>query len=532
MFSLSRPTTVLAMASVVLSLLGVLLLPAGAHEGHDHGDERPHEHEVDLASPIDRSALRPDVSQRVTEEALVLANSPVLAESRAVWGDDESFVHQVAYQLRFRSATDYLSVEPSHLAAVLSDRTATEASEWLNLYMTVEESAEFGRRQLLGDRMPDVARVLGVPEAEEGLDPVYPSTFAGIWQDQLDGGRIVVAVTDRTTVDAAEVATVAGGSGNVSIIEVPYSWDEVNAYRDALVRALAAEKVPASVEIDSLSNGRRIEIVAPNPSDVTESILSAAPEGLVSVSAGDVGETGAPDTTHSAADQMPGLRIEFDPGGWCTWGTNGHTNTYNYLVTAGHCGGDDFDDFLDSTTVMEIHQNNSRLLTSGSVFVYSRNVDGWDMKRVSSTYADDNCYHGETSHCSLFIKYRALHNSWETGSDTVCASLGNSSDHWDCGFVLETNYSGGSGACSGNRFVRYDIPTIGGDSGAGLVGQVIGETPALSIDAIQHCKTGSTSYGNTAYDVKTRLAFDFNCASSAVTGRAANAWGACPTIDR
>jgi hypothetical protein len=363
----------------------------------------------------------------------------------------------------------------------------------------------------------------------EGEDPEYGPNFAGVWQDQKDGGAIVVALVNPLKADRAQLERIVGGSSNLRVIGVRYSWNEVDRYRDALLDAFKAKGLQASVRINSTSRGRMIEVVSPNPAEIAEAASIVAPADLLTVNEGPVDvEEGAPDTTHSEADQMPGLRIAI-AGGWCTWGINGHTSSYNYLVTAGHCGGATYDDFVGWTNGLEIYQNNSFLLTPGSQYVYSINTEPYDMKRMSTPQADSNCYHSN-GHCIKNIRWRALHNSWEVGSDLVCATLGNTGAY-QCGFVVEENYSSTASGCEGGRWVRYDIDTSGGDSGSGLIGPV--QSPGdTTIDAIHACGSGTSGFGNTAFDVKTQLGFDFNCASTAVTGRAASAWGACPTYNR
>ena len=175
--------------------------------------------------------------------------------------------------------------------------------------------------------------------------------------------------------------------------------------------------------------------------------------------------------THPEAEQQPGLQIELDPGGICTWGINGHSTSWNYLVTAGHCGDPPFEEFAGAfTDDLEIHQDDSFELTPGSQYLESLNSAGWDMKRMASPQADSNCYHAVGS-CIRYVQWRALHNSWEVGSDIVCASLG-TTNTYICGTVAEENYSSTAAGCEGSRWVRYDIDTSGGDSGSGLIGPV------------------------------------------------------------
>lgn len=503
--------------------------PAAAHEddGQGPGGYGP-------SGPITRADLPSGIRDRVSDEALDLAVSSGLAEARAGWDSEIDFVGQLDYQLRFRGQTDYLSTEPAHLGALLVDRPLNVGIELYGLYLTGDEAKELERRQVLGDRIEDVVAALGESEPlVEGEMPRYGPNFAGVWMDQKNGGVIVVALVDPSLVDQRQLEQLVGGREHLRVIDVDHAWNEVEAFRDALIEAIRAGGVQAGVRINSTSQGRKLEVILPNPDSITSDILRVVPGDLVSVSEGPLDvEEGDATSTHVEAEQQPGLQIEFDPGGNCTWGANGHTSSYNYLITAGHCGGSAFENFNGWTNGLEIHQNNSFHLTPGSQYLYSRFTGGWDMKRMSSPQADSNCYHLTGSYhgsgsCVRNVRWRALHNSWEVGADVVCATLG-TTNAYECGFVLEENYS--STGCEGSRWVRYDIDTGPGDSGSGLIG--VDRSPDVTIDAIHACGSGTTGFGNTAYDVKNRLGFDFNCASSPVTGRSASNWGSCPTYNR
>jgi hypothetical protein len=516
-------------AMLVASVQALSPAPASAHAGPD---PEPGLGAYGADGPISRDLLPEHAAERVSDQAITLAQAPALAAARASWDVELDFVSHVYYQLRFRSKTDYLSTAPRHLGTVLRARPQNLGIDTLGLYLTDAEAGEFARRQARGDRIPLLRAALGEPDpVVEGQDPHYGPNFAGVWQDQRDGGALVVALVDPARVDEASLARLAGGEEHLRVVDVDHSWNEVEGFRDSLLEAIDERGVPAGVVIHSTSDGRKLEVFSPDPASVPVDILALVPDELVSLVEGPLPvEESPPTDTHPESEQQPGLQIELDPGGNCTWGINGHSTAWNYLVTAGHCGGATFDQFFGWTDDLEIHQNNSFHLTPGSQFVDSINIDGWDMKRVSTPQADSNCYHAVGS-CIRYVQWRALHNSWEVGSDIVCASLG-TTNTYECGAVLEENYSGGSGACSGSRYVRYDIDTGGGDSGTGLIGPVA--SPAVTIDAIHSCGSGTWGFGNTAYDVKTQtsLTWDFNCASSVVTGRSAANWATCPTFDR
>ncbi len=511
-------------------IAGVFAVPPDSAGAHTDPHIRGVLSEADTLGRIVRALLPVDVSNRVSDEAIELAQSQELAQARTAWNDDSGFILQVNYQLRFRSRTDYLSTEPSHLGKLLLDMPANLGIDALGLYMTDSEAIEFERRLDLGDRIPAVMTALNEPDAVlEGTEPDYSSNFGGVWQDQMDRGAIVVALVDPSVVDDSKLAELLGGSENLRLVDVEFSWHEIEAFRDALVAAPRTAEVQADIRILMTSGGRQLDVVLPDPQLLTPSVLGAVPPDLVSLTQGEhVSPLLSPSSTHVESEQQPGLEIDFDPGGFCTWGVNGHTNTFNYLVTAGHCSEPPYENFSDYSYVLEVHQNDSFLLTPSVQYVFSIYGDPWDMKRVSTPQADSNCYHKVVS-CGRYIRWRALHNYWEPNSDVVCASLG-TTNSYECGFILQENFSTTVSGCEGNRWLQFDIPAIVGDSGAGVIGEV--QLTASSIDAILSCGGPLYSIGNTAYDVKTQLQFDFNCASSAVTGRSPSNWGACPTIDR
>lgn len=491
------------------------------------------------SGPIERSDLAADLDARVADRAIEMAMSPALAVAREGWDEEFDFVWQVDYQLRFRERVDYMSMDPGHIGRVLADRPANVGIESLGLILDGDEAREFNRRQALGDRIPHIREASGEDneeELEEGALPDYGPNFAGVWQDQLGGGDIIVAVVDAAKVDVAAVERAVGDIGQVRIVEVEHSWDEIHLMRDALNKEITDRGLVASVLINSTGTGREFEIVTPSPELIDVSLLGLVPANLVTVSEEPaVVPNSSPSGTHSAADQQAGLQIEMDPGyaAFCTWGLSGHTSSYNYLVTDSHCLSSTYENFSGWSYVVEVQQNDVFELTPGPAYVYAKNVYNTDAARISSQYADSNCYHESGVDCGGFFRYRSLNNSWEVNSDMTCASLG-TSNVYECGFIVEENYVETSPACEGNRWVRYGITTIGGDSGAGLV-YSSGSGGQLAIDALHQCSNGaygSVYFGMTAYWVKTELGFDYNCASSVVNSRAASAWGACPTINR
>jgi hypothetical protein len=206
----------------------------------------------------------------------------------------------------------------------------------LRLYLTVEEWAEIVDRQERADRhLPGIRAAMVVvepddegDEGDEGDDPVYGDTYGGTWTDR-ESGRLVVAAT--------------------SFDEQPFSFAEQDRIKYALAEELARQDIEFELIAETSPTGRHLILTVPKPDAVEELVKSIAPDGAVRIVQGPgTRAEGATDTVHSAGAQQPGLRIEVydepsnpqsgaDYNQRCTWGVNGHTNTYNYLITAGHC---------------------------------------------------------------------------------------------------------------------------------------------------------------------------------------------------
>ncbi|MFN3217653.1 MAG: hypothetical protein ACE367_14255 [Acidimicrobiales bacterium] len=446
------------------------------------------------------------------------------------WPDREALVDQVAYQLEFRSYNDYMSTSPAHLASLLTEQPQNSGMGVLGLYLTRNESDEFERRQARGDLLEDIENYFSVAAAPNSDQPsAYDPQFGGAWLDQMNGGSVTVAVVGGASDFENSIRAIVGEATPLRIIGYHPSLAEIDEMKQSTTEALESAGIDGDVSVQLTQLGKIVEVTV-NAQDIgpASRALSAPYYRNVRVVAGELaGPANSPGSLHNGGGQMPGLLIEADPGGYCTWGANGHTASLNYLVTAGHCGSVAYENFAGYTTSFELDQADSLALTSGSQFLFSVFSFNEDAKRMSSAYADDNCYHGPF-HCQTFIKERALHNSWELNSDVVCASLGRS-DTRRCGYVLEENYVGGS-TCPGNRWIRTSIEIVVGDSGSGLVGGW-GGALGTSMDGIFICKKGAESIAMTAFDVKQTLNFDFNCASTAVT-RSAPQWAACPSVNR
>lgn len=540
--------TLVALAAAVCLLVGVAATSSSeaSSDANDHFHDHAHDHsdgglgDYGKAGPIRRELLPAGAGLIVSDEAISLAASAALAPARAAWDGEIDFVDQIDYQLKFRAKVDYLSADPRHLNSLLLDRpTDNYGYAELRLYLTDGEVAEMQRRLNLGNEIELLTALVGgvdMSTLPEGEPPTFASNFSGIWQDQLNRGAIVLSVIDRSELDLEAIYRIVDEK-DLRIVEADYSKSEMTEFRDRL--AVELRSLGIDFDLSMIPVGDEIPLVlhVEYPDLLPEGFGRDVPADAFEIApGGPLGDINNPQTLHYWSKLQPGLAIlvndyQGTTNSACTWGFNGHTIHWNYVITAGHCMGQwrDYKDWHIGDGRLEISQSYSnsfpRLLTPGNVYLHSVDEFPYDGARFSSIYADDNCYHGSGStsvaHCEWPMERRALHNSWEINSDQTCMSLG-ASNTYRCGFIIELNVWANDVA----RVARTDIQIVGGDSGAGAK---LGHW----IDGIL-VKDDSSGRGlfQTAYDEKTQLVLDFNCAVGETHKPTASTWSPCPTINR
>ena len=115
----------------------------------------------------------------------------------------------------------------------------------------------------------------------EGEEIIFDDpNYGGVYGD-FNGG-IVVAVVDCSLVDADRIAELAGGPDVVQLIEVPYSFEEVNGFRDALLHE------DAEVSIESTVTGRWIVVTVEAFDDLPDNYGSSVPEDVFTIVEGEL----------------------------------------------------------------------------------------------------------------------------------------------------------------------------------------------------------------------------------------------------
>jgi len=402
--------------------------------------------------------------------------------ARQVWDAEYTvageFNKQVEAQRAFRENYDFLLTDDVTVAdAIASSRSAENVSfEEMGLVLTDPEWTEFDRRDdLISDYAADVRQAVASYDlTDESRWPNFGPLYGGTWIDQLDGGKLHLAVTDLADAASRNLdSLVPRGNQDLELVEVAYSFEELVGFHSVVADELeAAGYTNFGVGVRARDNAIVVK------TDVAIDVpLSVPPDAVVfdvrpgeqiahSKNAAYYEVPSLNYVTFGASQQQPGLRIGVyksnKTGGWgCTWGFNGHSANYNYLLTAGHCV-DDAEGGTSGviTTSSDWRQNATGTWRGDDRHTRAINTSTRDAAGLLSGYANDNCYF-TTSNCSSRITSR---QSWNNISESqnICASL-SKSRVYACGYIDTWPYSE-----PGINFrIEVDMETLKGDSGAG-----------------------------------------------------------------
>lgn len=110
-------------------------------------------------------------------------------------------------------------------------------------------------------------------------DEIDDPNFGGVWGD-FQGG-VVVAVLDCSKVGADQLARMAGGAEYLHLVEVPYTYRQVDDFKHALIADLRAGGIGSDVSnvwIESTLSGRFAEVHVRDVSLLPDSFGSGVPE--------------------------------------------------------------------------------------------------------------------------------------------------------------------------------------------------------------------------------------------------------------
>ena len=123
---------------------------------------------------------------------------------------------------------------------------------------------------------------LAVNEENEGEDIRYDDpNYGGVYGDSAGGW--VVAVVDCSQVDPDRIAQIAGGPDAVRLIEVAYSFEQMNRFEDVLRGQLADAGIQLDVNIDSTLDGRTITLMVGDPGLLPENFGDGVPDDAYTI---------------------------------------------------------------------------------------------------------------------------------------------------------------------------------------------------------------------------------------------------------
>lgn len=490
---------------------------------------------------------------------MAVGSSPAMSDTVASDADTgDLLAAHLTYARQFRSQFDFLSTDQAHVESLVADGGVPASLIAYGLEMTEGEWAEMERRLAVIARIPDIKPIVTgrrFDAAEEALELpdrrlLTGPIFSGIWQDHMDGGRLKLAVTDVGAIDReALYGLFPRGSEDLVIIEQSYSLDELYTWRDVIWSRISERLLAAGVGFSYSDLGVRLQLeLYPGfqASDL-DALLEGVPQDeVVFVPMAQGPEELDLNWKPHGSTQMAGLEIGVYGSGWfldCTWGLSGHTSSFAYLITAGHC-------VTPAGTILSgygarwVKQNPTaeNVISASNAFVYARNKDGaakLDHARIQlhGNYANSNGnkYHGSvsshTAHDSTRTTSRLNFNYHAVGQ-TVCASLG-ATGEFKCGVVTSIDTSGTFRGNSYVNRVKASICGTWGDSGAGVIdsGGLNATIHGLLTDGWPCDEPIYPNQGilfEKAWYVKAYIgasSFDFNCVWSG------SWWAPCPVVN-
>lgn len=381
------------------------------------------------------------------------------------------FDDQVDYQHHFRSLFDSLDSSDTAIESAMGATRANGSFERWGLNLTDVEHAELLRRERIQAEYPSVAAAaVGDGWSEELLEGLAPDgsfgSFAGRWIDQLDGGKLVIALAgDHPGFEAAQRRVlderdrlVSDGrleQTDVAIIEVTFTADDLHRVNREFGKIYVDDDdelrmlVRMSASMNEQEN--RVDLYAePSYLDQAKRFSSQYPDGLVNVVPVAEGEHEFtadlnPNSDWGAGNWHAGAKIRIVNGsgstqGSCMWGASARTSVYAYVVTAAHCLGSAYETNSLGTVAFwnGDHGSSSRRGVrayavndvigdpNGTSFVVAYHGSRGDIARIMITnfgMVDDlDCFLEYMNQCSHDLVRRELTTETEVG-DVKCAPM-------------------------------------------------------------------------------------------------------------
>lgn len=303
------------------------------------------------------------------------------------------------------------------------------------------------------------------------LDHIRSSDdYAGAYVDQTAGGSVVVLLTRRDPaalqlIDSARAALDRG-------LEVRFVTASLRDLEAAMFRVWdvwpehVGDGEPVTVSVDEFANTivvgvQSADLVLANQSatalanDIGVNVVIEARDQLTDLCSS---RTNCPPPMKAGISVFRGGNPP-NHQAQCSMGFHIFTSTgQGRFVTAGHCGWTGSDNWYNPGTSLSIGWQT--VWQYGPGFSPSRDIMAVHMPTSWMT----NRLYGS----SLQVKSTAH----PVLNETICASLGVSSDPYDCGHVSDTSHTWTSNTCScvQHGAVAAGVTNTGGDSGSPMIG--------------------------------------------------------------
>lgn len=390
------------------------------------------------------------------------------------------FDRQIQYQKNFRSQFDFLDSDDQTISEAIVSAGRNESMSRWGLLLSDAEYAELDRRVTVQRELPSLAAAaVGDDWSEELVEGLAPEksfgAFAGRWIDQMDGGRLIVAlvpshpdyqVARQRVQGVADSLVVAGklASSDVEIRDVTFTADNLHkvnqSFGEQFLAPGAKDEPLMSASMNPVAN--RVDLYSsPEWVDVATRFAAEYPKGLVNVivrpeaelKGRDHGASYLPGQDWGAGNWHAGAKIGIKNGlgqtpAVCGWGATARTSTFVYVITAAHCLGYGNGTGQVSWWNQDVGASTRRGVrtwgggdtiadANGTGFVLVYHGSRGDLARLSITHPnnanDYECYLENYTICGQRISRRETTTETEIG-DVKCMSYTNT-EIFECGTI-------------------------------------------------------------------------------------------------
>ncbi|MCP4964198.1 MAG: hypothetical protein GY926_03085 [bacterium] len=377
----------------------------------------------------------------------------------------------------------------------MSEAPSNGSFDALGLHLTDSEFLEMERRAAIESELEPIAAAVqdtGLTEEdayEEGLsnEDWMGIDFGGSWIDQMDGGKLRVAIRTGPGFAAAQTRATSVvddliGAGriaasDVELVPVVYSLAELTDVADAFFDGPHAKYVEGFAYTPSVMDNALVIDAEPDVQKAAEEFAKGYPTGMVVVRPVPKGgttfyEIGNPASPHD--DPHAGVAIDLvEYGGGeshaCTWGFTARQNDVLNAIVASHClPGHDGQSGAYYGLLLASDVRATGQILSGYSTTYGYYGERGDIGKAAITRPynmdDPNCYHADLDCNSRIL--RRMYTSETSVGTTMCASMRTAND-WHCGVIITNNWSGTVNGVHRKWMRQINYAGADGDSGSG-----------------------------------------------------------------